>query len=112
MQQQSISCRVYHRRLIWSLIGVCCVGHGKSIVNAINRTDKNVILWVTHRQVKHTDESDLNKSLNVDQFNFTKMKKVSVAENCKQLLKHDYQQERLRKIVKKKEEVSQIDIGT
>ena len=29
------------------------------------------------------------------------MKKVSVAENCKQLLKHDYQQERLRKRVKK-----------
>ena len=62
--------------------------------------------------MKHADETDSNKSLNVDQFNFAKMKKVSVAENCKQLLKHDYQQERLRKIVKKeKEEVSQIDIG-
>ena len=55
--------------------GVCCVGHGKSIVDAINGTDNNAILQVTHRQVKHADETDLNKSLNVYQSNFAKMEK-------------------------------------
>ena len=81
--------------------GVCCVGHGKSIVDGINGTDKNVILWVTARKPKEADETDLMKALKTYKFDGEKNEKVSVAENCKQLLEHDYKQQRLRKRVKK-----------
>ena len=81
--------------------GVCCVGHGKSIVDGINGTDKNVILRVTARKAKEADETDSIKSLKTYKFDGEKNEKVSVAENCKQLLEHDYKQQRLRKKVKK-----------
>ena len=92
--------------------GVCCVGHGKSIVDGINGTDKNVILWVTARKVKEADETDSIKALTTYKFDGEKNEKVSVAENCKQLLEHDYKQKRLKKELKKRGEVSEIDIGT
>lgn len=83
---------------------VCCVGHGKSIVDGINGTDKNVILWVTARKPKETDETDLMKALKTYRTDGEKNEKVSVAENCKQLLEHDYDQQRLKKRVKKRRE--------
>ena len=39
--------------------GVCCVGHGKSLVDAINSFSKNTILRASSRNVK--DAADAGK---------------------------------------------------
>ena len=66
--------------------GVCCVGHGKSIVDAINGTDKNTILKVTGRQVKEA-AADVNEDATEMKVHTMKNSKaISPAEDCINLL--------------------------
>ena len=36
---------------------ICCAGHGKSIVDASNGIDKNIILRLTQRKVGHASDA-------------------------------------------------------
>ena len=84
--------------------GVCCVGHGKSIVDAINGTDKNVILRVSMRKVKNAVDAanvDHKKSLKVNVYDCEKEQTVSAANDCKEYLETEYKQERLKRTPKK-----------
>ena len=81
--------------------GVCCVGHGKSIVDAINGTDKNTILKVTGRQVKEA-AADVNEDATEMKVHTMKNSKaISPAEDCINLLKTEYSKVQRRTRVKK-----------
>ena len=69
--------------------GVCCVGHGKSIVDAINGTDKNTILRMTGRKVKEAalGGKEVNKELNIHRMKNSKA--TSLAEDCIKILKRN-----------------------
>ena len=70
--------------------GVCCVGHGKSIVDAINGTDKNTILRMTGCQVKEAalGAGEVNKELNIHRMKNSKA--TSLAEDCISILKREF----------------------
>ena len=81
--------------------GVCCVGHGKSIVDTINGTDKNTILRMTGRQVK---EAALGNREVDNESNIHKMKSSKTAlpaEDCIKILKKEYSNVQRKKRVKK-----------
>ena len=71
--------------------GICCAGHGKSIVDAINGVDKNTILRYTMRSVLDA-ENALNKkskSIQVHSFNNASGEKYSAAADCKRILEEE-----------------------
>ena len=79
--------------------GVYLVGHGKSLVDAINALSKNVILRVSYRRVKEAKDAagDDKSSFNVHVFEEGKGC-VSPAEDCKDILeKHQSIDKRKRK---------------
>ena len=81
--------------------GVCCVGHGKSIVDAINGTDKNTILKVTGRQVKEA-AADVNEdATEIKVHTMKNSKAISPAEDCVNLLETEYNKVDRRTRVKK-----------
>ena len=68
---------------------ICCPGHGKSIVDAVNGVDKNTILKRSMRKVQTPDEalSSSSSSLQVHSFNnVAGGKAYSAAEDCKRIL--------------------------
>ena len=81
--------------------GVCCVGHGKSIVDAINGTDKNTILRMTGHQVKEAalGGKEVNKELNIHRMKNSKA--TLPAEDCIKILKKEYSNVQRKKRVKK-----------
>ena len=83
--------------------GVCCVGHGKFIVDAINRTDKNTILKVTGHQVKEATADVEEVSTKMKVHTMKNSKAVSAADDCTNLLKKEYRTVQRRKRMKKEE---------
>ena len=75
--------------------GVCCVGHGKSLVDAINGVSKNTILRASSRKVKDAADAgkDDKKSLSVHVYESNKGQ-VSPAIDCKNILEDYYNLER------------------
>ena len=73
---------------------VCLVGHGKSIVDAINGLSKNILHRVTYRKVEEavdagSADDDVKNSLPVHVFEEGKGR-ISPAHNCRLILeKHD-----------------------
>lgn len=82
--------------------GVCCVGHGKSLVDAINGVSKNTILRASSRQVKAAAEAgkDDKKLISVHVYEESKGR-LSPAEDCKNILVDYYNLEKRKR--KKKE---------
>ena len=78
--------------------GVCCVGHGKSLVDAINGVSKNTILRASSRQVMDAADAgkEDKKSLPVHVYQKDKGK-VSPAEDCKKILEDYYKLEKRKR---------------
>ena len=73
--------------------GVCCPGHGKSIVDAINGIDKNAILRLTIKKVSAVDLATKEDSKDIKIFTAIdsgKKEKFSAAEECVRLLEQDH----------------------
>ena len=81
--------------------GVCCVGHGKSIVDAINGTDKNTILKVTGCLVKEVAAYVNKDATEMKVHTMKNSKAISPAEDCINLLKTEYSKVQRRTRVKK-----------
>ena len=84
--------------------GVCCVGHGKLLVDAINDVSKNTILRASSRKMKDAAEArkEDTKSLSVHVYE-TNKGQVSPAEDCKNILIDYYK-------LKKRKEKRRMDI--
>lgn len=81
--------------------GVCTVGHGKSIVDAINGVDKNIILRATVRQIKEAaDANNIDtKSLSAHVYQDDKGK-ISTAEAVKEILEAYHKLKSKRRVKK------------
>ena len=84
--------------------GVCLVGHGKSLVDAINALSKNVMLRVSYRRVKEAKAAAGDDKISFNVYVFEKGKgRVSPVEDCKEILeKHQSIDKRKRR--KKKDQ--------
>lgn len=80
---------------------MCCVGHGKSIVDAINGTDKNIILRVSGRRVKDAADAVKNESKEMKVHVVQDGEPVSAAEDCKNILESNYNKIEKKTKVKK-----------
>ena len=71
--------------------GICCAGHGKSIVDAINGVDKNTILRHTMRSVLAAEDAlgNNSKSIKVHSFNNTSSETCSAAADYKRILEEE-----------------------
>ena len=79
--------------------GVCLVGHGKSLVDAINALSKNRIMKASYRRVKEAKDAAKGdkKSMKVHAFEEGKGR-VSAAQECKEILeKHESIEKKKRK---------------
>ena len=87
--------------------GVCCVGHGKSLVDAINGVSKNTILRASSRKVKDAADAgkEDKKSLSVHVYE-TNKGQVSPANDCKIILEDYYNLEKKKR--KKKWDIKLI----
>ena len=108
--------------------GICCAGHGKSIVDAINGLDKNAILRLTVRKVGHADKAMEKDSKDIKVFTMVddaaegtdsssddddddgdddnndgnSKEKFSPAKECVRLLQQDYRASGLKSMTKRK----------
>ena len=83
---------------------VCCVGHGKSIVDAINGNDKNVILKCSQKFVQDAADAGKGegKALIVAAFDDQKKERVSAADNCADYLIKNYHEVEIKRRGKRK----------
>lgn len=70
--------------------GVCCVGHGKPIIDAINGTDKNTIIKFSGCEVKEAANAVKQDSTKLKIHTMQNSKAVSPSDDCINILKREY----------------------
>lgn len=81
--------------------GVCTVGHGKSIVDAINGVDKNIIIRATARKIKQAADANFDDSKSLSAHVYQDGKgKSSTAVAVKNMLEAHYKLDSKRRVKK------------